>query len=259
MPGLIGENPAHLRPVDARVGHLREPAPLSIDGSRRRRLIGAGTALALVAGALIGWHLLDTPAEIDDVALAGHRSPAAIDVVLLLDESGSFADYAAVREEAISQLTRWAPDNLRPQDTITIIGFADDAVVRLPTATVGSLGAGAPSLIGDPVDGGGTSIRPALEQAVSSIAATGGERTIIAITDTVVDDADGASIGVLVERLHAGTMTVITPSGTGVGSGWRDAFAWETELSADPGSAGSTSLAIAEALAHATGQAVERR
>ena len=81
---------------------------------------------------------------------------------------------------------------------------------------------------------------------------------MIAVTDTIVSDANPQAAQELITKLNATTMSVITPTGVGVTSEWDDMFAWEHVLTANPDSSGSTSLAIAEALAHATGQHVDR-
>ena len=76
-------------------------------------------------------------------------------------------------------------------------------------------------------------------------------RTVIAITDT-----DAAAD--LIAQLNAPTLTVITPTDVDITQNWHAMFPWEHRAEADAGSAGSTSLAMAEALAHATGQSVRR-
>ncbi|WP_203750371.1 VWA domain-containing protein [Cellulomonas chitinilytica] len=247
-----------LEPNEARIGDLREPARL-----RRTRRVPLWAPLLVVAllagGGRAAWEVIHRPERITDVALSGARSPVPLDVVLLLDESGSFAAYESVRAEAITQLTDWAPANLRADDTLTVVAFTDEAVVRMPTTTVGELAARGAPLSAARAPGAGTSILPALRTALGNVADTGHPRTVIAITDTMVGDADPDAAAEAAARLDAITMTTITPSGVAVTPGWRDAFPWAHHVDADADSAGSTSLAIAEALAHATGQRVVRR
>ncbi|WP_454167864.1 hypothetical protein [Microbacterium lacticum] len=138
--------------------------------------------------------------------------------MLLLDEFGSFSDYEAVRAEAIAQLTAWAPDNLRSYDTITVIAFADTAVLRMPTTRVGNLAAHGAELSFDESAGGGTAILPALQLAAEATIGSGSPRTVIAITDTVIADTDADAVADLVAQLNAPTLTVITPTGVGVTS-----------------------------------------
>lgn len=246
-----------LAPNVGRLGGLHEPSPLR--GPRRLPWWLVPLVLAaLVAGSLAAWDLAHRPADIGDVALVGPRSPAALDVVLLLDESGSFTEYADVRAEAITQLADWAPQNLRADDTITIIAFADTAVTRLPPTTVGQIAAGGYALDEVTDAGGGTEILPALSAARGALPSPR-VSTVIAVTDTQVSDLDAGVITGDLAALHAMTASLITPTGVGVEPEWRKVLGWAKELVADPGSAGSTSLALAEALAHATGQRVERQ
>lgn len=247
--------PGPLAPNRTPIGGLLEPARLREPGRVPWRVVPLLLLLVAAVG-LVGWNVARQPHDISDVVLTGARSPAPLDVVLLLDESASFMGYAPVREEAVRRLAEWAPANLRPDDTVTIVGFAADAVVRLEPTRVSELG-GSIHLSSTPVDGESTDIRPALLLSASAAPRHGSVRTVVAITDTIVSDADGA--GELIASLDAPTMSVVTPVGVGVTGEWREAFAWQAAFTADSGSAGSTSLAIAGAIAHATGQEVKRR
>lgn len=247
-----------LIPNTARIGGLHEPAPLRRPGRAPRwaTLLVA----ALIAGSgLAAWGIAHQPERITDVALEGARAPVPLDVILLLDESGSFASYGAIRAEAIKQLTEWAPANLRADDTITVIAFADSAVVRMPTTNVEDLTSHGTELFYAQSPGGGTTILPALQLAIEATIDNENPRTVIAITDTLIGDANSDAAAELTARLNAATMTTITPSGVRVAGDWHEAFPWEHQVDADAGSSGSTSLAIANALAHAIGQTVVRR
>ncbi|KQQ07571.1 hypothetical protein ASF46_18200 [Rathayibacter sp. Leaf296] len=249
---------AALTPLRPRIGRLREPAPLRRPGRLPLRLLLA----ALLVLGTTAWGvaaLLDQPRRLGDVVLVGARSPAPLDVVLLLDESGSFTDYAAVRTAAITDLAEWAPENLRPEDTITILAFAGDAVVRMPTTTVADLAGRGAQLTADSPALDGTEILPALESADEAMGETGHTRTLVVVSDTVVSDADEARVAERVAALDATTSTVIVPAGVGITAPWRDAFPWQRSTTADPGSTDGTSLAIGTALAHATGQEARHR
>lgn len=241
----IGRNSGVPRP-------LRQLAPL---GTRQSRpwwwlipLLIIGLLLPLAWTAWRHW----SPATLSEGHLAGQRSPAPVSVVLLLDVSGSFTDYQQMRETALREVVDWMPRNLRPDDRITVIDFAADACVVLPTTRVGDLGAIGAQFSACPVDGSSTLIQPALER---SIQATSGEATsLVAVTDTLVADAAADTISDQVARLGAGTMSVIIPSGLAVDRAWGASFPWEVEYQADPGNASYTALAVGRALAHATGQ-----
>jgi hypothetical protein len=236
------------------VGGLRELAPLP----GRARI--PGWMLALLVLAMLGglWWLTheEQPESLVEAHLVGPRSPAPVSVAIMLDESGSFADYDQVRRQVLDQLAEWAPENLRPDDLVTVVSFASDAVIKVPTTRVADLA-------NQPVDssrsaaGGGTDIQPALRLLTEGTDATRAPVSLVAVTDTMIGDADPDIIGHLITDLGATTMSVITP--TGVQGSWRDAFGWEIELKADPDSADQTALAVGEAFAHATGQRLEAR
>ncbi|MFT3942690.1 MAG: hypothetical protein QM705_02535 [Ancrocorticia sp.] len=91
-----------LTPNAARIGGLREPARLRRPG-RLPWWVPLLAAVVLAAAWWGAWELAHQPQRITDVTLEGDRAPVPLDVVLLLDESGSFVSYGAVRTEAISQ------------------------------------------------------------------------------------------------------------------------------------------------------------
>ncbi|WP_162239012.1 MULTISPECIES: VWA domain-containing protein [unclassified Rathayibacter] len=234
---------------------LRSPVPLR--APRRPPWWLALLLIPLIGAALLTWALADRPTEIAEVALVGPRAPVPLDVVLLLDESGSFSGYSDVRTAAIDQIFEWAPENLRADDTVTIIAFAEDAVLRLPPTPVSELDSGMLLTSSAPVPDG-TAIQPAFRTAVDVLGEPTSPRTVIAVTDTIVGDADAARLGELVSRLGATTASVIVPSGVAVDPAWEAALDWEAEFSADALSADATGLAVADALSHATGQTLER-
>jgi hypothetical protein len=238
---------------DARIGGLRDLAPLP-----RSPLLPWWIAVVTLGAVLCwvaGWWLDRGPDSLPGSRLAGPRSPVPLGIVLLLDESGSFADYAAIREQVLGQLTDWAPENLRPDDRVTVIGFAGTAAPRLATTTVAGLAAGGPRHLSATL-AGGTSIQPALSAAAGH-ADTTRPTSVIAVTDTIVEDANTDAIADLVSDLNATSMTTIVPSGLDVRADWEQAFPWGLVLEADPASAEDTALAVGRALAHATGQDLE--
>jgi len=236
------------------IGGLHELAPLP-GRLRFPRWLPVILALALAAGL---WSLSrqGDPDSLTETRLVGPRSPAPVSVAILLDESGSFADYSEVRHQVLDQLSAWAPANLRSDDLITVVAFAEDAVVKIPTTRVGDL-AGRTVHALPTAPGGSTAIQPALRLLRDGTDAATAPVSLVAVTDTLVPDADAASVDSLVADLGAATMSVITP--TGVRRPWRAAFGWEIELEADAESADQTALAVGKAFAHATGQRLEAR
>ena len=236
------------------VGGLRELAPLS-GRARIPWWLMALLVLALLSGL---WYLIreEQPNSLFEAHLAGPRSPAPVSVAIMLDESGSFVDYGHVRQQVLDQLAVWAPENLRPDDLVTVVSFASGAVVKVPTTRVADL-ANRPADSTPTAPGGGTSIQPALRLLAEDTDAKDASVSLVAVTDTMISDADPDVIEGLVTSLGATTMSVVTP--TGVERPWRGAFGWELELKADADSADQIALAVGRAFAHATGQNLEAR
>jgi Mg-chelatase subunit ChlD len=209
------------------------------------------------------WVHTRGPASLAEVQLVGPRGPEPLNVVLVLDESGSFAEYADVRAQLLDQFVDWSHDNLRPDDTLTVVAFAGDSATRIRTTSVSALPEVVPY---DPIGlaADDTLVRPALEEAagVTSAASIDGPVTLVVLTDTIVSDLDSQStsdVDQLVDDLDAFSMTVIVPDGVDVTSQWHESFPWALELEAGLGSSNETALAIGSAMAHATGQRLEKR
>lgn len=239
------------RPV---IGGLREHTAHGV--VRRRVWLALLLPLALLAAAAWWWDA--RPASLDEARLAGPRSPAPIRLVVLLDVSGSFASYSAVREDVLAQVVRWVPGNLRDDDTLSVLTFAGGADRLMETVTVGDLRRAGPSFLrpGPPQDG--TRILPVLAEAVDP-ADAGRTTSLVVVSDTIVSDLDRATVDARVRRLGAVTMSLIVPSGVHPTAEWSSVFGYEQVLSADPGAADAVALAVGTAIAHATGQRLARR
>lgn len=231
-----------------------------VGADRRAGLLGAIIGGLVLMGLAAWWLLatLATPASLADLQLVGARSPTPLNVMVLLDDSGSFQDYDAMRHTALDEVIRWAGDNLRDDDTITAVTFSEGAVVTVPQTPVSRIREGGVALNPTRSEGSTTAIQPALELLADSVEAPA-VGTVIAVTDTMVVDADPAATAALLKRANAQTMSAITPDGTGVAPQWQEAFPWQQSLQADPGATDEIALAIAEAIAHATGQELEER
>jgi hypothetical protein len=203
------------------------------------------------------WPSGEAPGRLSEGHLVGGRSPTPINVYLLIDRSGSFDPYTEMQDEARAQVVAWAPKNLRSDDTLTIIDFAGNAGISLATTTMAELVDGTPSFR-SPMLRGGTAIMPPLEIASNNRPSTG-VATVIVVTDTVTTDVgNGAAIDLLLADLNVVSMSVITPTWVGVESNWRDTFPWAAEFTADSDDPDDIALAIGQALAHATGQKLEK-
>lgn len=97
--------------------------------------------------------------ELGETRLDGPRGPQCLRLLMASDVSGSMAGYAEPRDRAVEQFQRWAPSNLRPNDEIAVLEFADYASwIHAPAGTGPHAGISRPA---------GTSL-----QAVLSLART---------------------------------------------------------------------------------------
>lgn len=258
------------------IPRLNDSAPRLRAHGRLTDPRGRGRTLAFVLGTMmvivavlapILLHAL-APARLSDSHLAGARGPAPLRVVLLLDESGSFAQYSDLRAQTLDQVAAWAPRNLRSDDTIEVYGFAGHARTVLPPTRVDRL-PGSIVYRGF-ADGDGTSIIPALTAAADASDASGAgssgsgssgssapasQTTIIAVTDTKMDDlGDGDAIEAIMRRIGVSSMTLILPKGIHATPGWKARFGYEQEVRTNVRSQDSVAMAIGKALAFATRQ-----
>jgi hypothetical protein len=235
----------------------RAPGGLADRSDGRSRWRKFALAVLLLALLLL-LALCHGEPDIDGLAeshLVGSRTPTPIDFVVMIDESGSFNQYDQVRRQVLDQLTSWAPENLRASDTLTVIGFSSEAYVKLATIPVGGLGSGTPRYI-TAQPGDSTSIQPAIEVARDKIDGSR-PRSLVVVTDTVIDDADKSEITRAMAGLRVTSMSVIVPSGASVLDQWSDAFPYEAEFRAKTDSASETAVAVGRAIAHATDQKLE--
>jgi len=209
-------------------------------------------AAAIVAAIALRPH---TPNSLGDSYLAGSRPPTSINFVFLRDDSGSFAGFEQMRNDAIAQVLAWAPNNLRNDDTITVISFASAALVTMPTTLVGDLANNhiSPSR-GTAKDGRYTNLIPALKSAIDTLPSNKTPTSIIAITDTLIADTQSPEIIELLSELNVTSMSVILPKGMDLNDSWASTFAWEAEFRSDPDDTQAIAIAVGQALAHATGQ-----
>ncbi|WP_432246233.1 VWA domain-containing protein (plasmid) [Arthrobacter sp. G.S.26] len=234
-------------------GRLQELAPVPPPWSRW--LLIPPLAIILALGALI-WETHRPPSTVDEVRLAGPRSPAAISLVLFLDESGSFEGYDQVRRQTLESIMTWSQENLRPDDALTVISFAGSAGTKVKTTTIADLAAGriTPE---SPTVGGGTSVQPALDLA-GKTTLTNRTQSLIVLTDTIIDDAHEGPISDAMKSMNASSMSLIIPDGLNVTREWEKVFPYELVIHAPADSADQGALAIAKAAAHATGQSLEK-
>ena len=230
--------------------HSRSRRPLAI-------LTGLLAAGALAAGGLWIANENADPHSITQTHLAGARSPIPVNVNLLLDFSGSFEQFEAIRRRALEQILSWCEFNLRDDDTITVIAFTTDAVAMLQPTTIGNIKA-QPRVLTDPAfRGGGTAISGALA-LTASLARPDHRQSLIVVTDTELGDISPDSAETAITKIGADTMTLILPTGQSITQQWAESFPWEFVSTADNDDPDQTALAIGYAIAHATRQNLEK-
>jgi len=251
-----------------RISH--QPGPLAYPNPqpgwlRRLRWL---LPLALTLAALTGFgihHIATTPRNVADLRLAGARGPAPVNLVLVVDDSGSFTNYITIRDQAIQQVLAWAPKNLRPGDTITITAFATGADIKLPTTTVADIAAGhyrldtsssanSSASHGSPsaFTCSGSCLDPGLRAAQQSLNHRTGPVSLIVVTDTQLGDL--ANAATTAANLSVATASLLRPRSAQIAPDWTSNFGYALDIPIGSLKSDATSIAIATAIAHATGQ-----
>lgn len=106
-------------------GPLRGLGPLP-DPANKRLLALLALLLLLLLLLLLGIAALmgnrsDEPTSLDEAHLVGSRGPVPVNIALAVDVSPSFQGYDAVRRTVLEQVLRWAPENLRDDDTLSTL------------------------------------------------------------------------------------------------------------------------------------------
>src|SRR5260370_1270642 len=95
----------------------------------------------LVAAGWYFWPAAKSPDTLSGYKTAGPRDEVnCLRLVIGVDVSGSMADFAVPRDDALNQLFSWLKKNLRPDDQVAIIDFAAVAEIRMWPTQVASLG-----------------------------------------------------------------------------------------------------------------------
>jgi hypothetical protein len=163
--------------------------------------------------------------------------------------------HAGIRDQAVAGALQWCaqPRNLHDDDPITVVGFTDQGLVRLRPTTVANIQARKAPLDPTPLPGDSTEVQRGLKLAASAVY-TSMPRSLVAVSDTAVYDPDTAVVEPLVRALNVMSMSLIVPDGVKVHRKWGQLFGYEHVVRASSHSASQTSLAVAEAVAHPTGQ-----
>jgi Ca-activated chloride channel homolog len=138
------------------------------------------------------------------------RQPVHVSAVV--DTSGSMAGDHKITfaREALLELAR----QLGPEDTLSVVGFDDEATVWLPTGPMGDT-AGAFDAIAALSPGGGTKIGAGLAEGLAQLGRVerAGARRVVVLSDGISDEDTSALAALAGSRVEAG----ITVSAIGLG------------------------------------------
>ena len=214
--------------------------------------------LALLVAA--GWYVW--PAAKSPDALSGYKAAGARDdmnclrLVIGVDVSGSMADFAVPRDDALGQLFSWLKTNLRPDDQVAIIDFAAVAEIRMWPTQVASL-TGLPAPAGA-TDGTYTYFDPILTR-IDQFPHTSCSTALVLISDAQLIDlptteADGRQL--LLDH-HVDKIRLLVPGAAiHVGTTWILGFPAAVPSVFDGSDAKATGLALGNTVVGLTGQSL---
>ncbi len=245
------------------IATLSPPGRLDQD-RRRRSVVLALAALLVVALLVLGWSHArpHAPRTLTDAALVGVRGPACLRLAVASDVSGSMSSYSQPREDAVAELLAWAPKNLRTDDEIGVLEFADTAAWLSKPAIVSS---SSPGVRLEPTAesalGGGTELAPVLA-AVRSLPASQCRTALVLVSDGQFADLPGSASAALVDlqTAHVDDFALLVPSRhISVPREWSSLFPYSRPAHFDGSDSDATALVFGGTIAHLTGQRLERR
>ena len=213
--------------------------------------------MAVIAAAVVP-TFVDRAAAADDLTrqvLVGPRNLTCQRVIVLLDQSGSMAEYAQVRVDAMATLADWGPDNLRSDDQLAVVRWADTAVVDTPPTDVGAIGASTFASDGGGV-GDGTELLPAVEQ-VAGMPVGACRTSLVFVSDGEIGRADQRQLDAALQGAGVDRVSLVLPNSASAPEYWMRLFPYSETFYADPNNANQTARALGQAIASATGQQLE--
>ncbi|WBB77297.1 hypothetical protein O7606_13405 [Micromonospora sp. WMMD882] len=220
--------------------------------------------LVLVLVALLAWLVTRVvPAQLGErqlerTVLVGPRGPACLRMVMVVDISGSMADFAAPRDRALDRLFSWLGDNLRDGDEVAVVDFAAEAATRVPATDYRTARLTGPT---GAKDGRDTLVRPALDQ-VRRLGPTTCDTELMFISDAQINDLPGdadAGRRILADTDVHGIHLLVPGEEVEVDDRWTVAFPSAAPIRFDGNDADETALTLGEAVAAVTGQRLEQR
>lgn len=228
----------------------------------RRRVSGRRVLLLLLILGLVGsllwwWGSRHTPKSLTDTALVGQRGPGCVRVIIASDESGSMTDFIGPRERALAQLLNWVPNNLRPDDELSVLTFSGDTFISLPPTAIGSQ----PVLRATPDATDGTSLDSVI-QVIRTMPATPCVRSLVLLSDGIFQDLPGDSTTART-RLRDSDITelflLVPGKKIPIEPTWNQLFPYATPVVFNGYDPDQTGLAFGRTLALVTGQELRAR
>lgn len=243
---------------------LRTPAALRPGGvlqtaaseSPRRWpwLLAAG--LLAIGVAATACNHTPVPSSLAEVLLTGERGPGCVRVVIASDQSGSMSEFAEPREQALNQFVNWAPKNLRPDDEIAVIAFADRVISVVDPASATTR----PAVGSLQLDGADTLFEPVVA-AVAQMPATTCRTALVLLSDGLMSDLTNDA-EVARERIRAAGLSdlLLLAPGESIGTpeNWTRIYPYAAPTRFDGTDPNETGLAFGHVLASLTDQRLEK-
>lgn len=238
-------------------GSRLTPGPrLTGSGTPRNTLLALLVPLLVLASAGVGWSHRP-PASLAETTLTGPRGPQCLRVVLANDTSGSMKSYSVARQAALAQFLAWAPGQLRPDDQIGVINFADTAAW---TSTPVSPGTGSTSRPGSTSDASSTLLSPVLE-AVAAAPASSCRTWLLLLSDAQLADTPATPGHARAALVDAGIddLSLLVPDpDISVPHQWTTVFPFAAPVRFDGSNPDQSALTYGRLTADITGQHLTR-
>jgi hypothetical protein len=271
----------------SRYAGLATPAglagPIDPVARRRRRIAGllALLALPLLLLLLLAYWPDDhenppagsgpqAPSGVSGFVLDGPRGPNCLRLVLANDVSGSMSNYATAREQSMTALLDWLPKNLKGDDEVAVIDFAQTAATKIPPTRAGTLVSGHTVAGTGAMDGDYTWFAPVLTQMdtwpktncdIALVLLSDAQFVLSAENDPPLSlpvDVDGGRQLAQEHHIHDIRLLVPDPS-IEVPPEWENAFPAAAPLRFNGLDSDETSKAVASAIAELTKQSLVHR
>jgi hypothetical protein len=242
-----------------RFGQVGDIAPLAgkKTGVRWGRMLVVLLLVAALLAALWYWWSQREPDDLTNSYLDGPRGLGCERVVIASDDSGSMSDFFEAREQALSQVLAWAPDNLRPDDELAAVGFSGHTYTHVP-----------PTQIADPINRGnrqppsdGTSLSELL-RTVAGMPRTPCSTSVVLLSDGKFHDLPGTADAARNQLRESGIDEVyllVPGEGIEIEGKWSQLYPYATPVIFEGTDADATALVFGHTFADITGQQLRAR